>query len=272
MSDMNQGPGVQPKGRARRRSLFPPQHGAWAFIGLPIVLGAMNSPWDLVLPAISIAWICAFPISYFLIAILRYPRPGRFVRPLAIWSAVGVPLLVLVVIAQPWLLWFGVGYVVAFGINLAFARHHLERSLVNDFVFVIECTAIVPITWGTGVSGQTWMPPDFGSAPAVMWISTVSCAIFLVASTLHVKSLMRERNDRRFRRASQIWSCAAVLIGIWFGYLLGMPLGLTIVIAYVFMAVRSFWVGRRPLEPGKIGLIESVGFMLLVIAIAIAAA
>jgi hypothetical protein len=38
------------------------------------------------------------------------------------------------------------------------------------------------------------------------------------------------------------------------------------------MAVRSFWVGRRPLEPGKIGLIESVGFMLLVIAIALAAA
>ncbi|MEI8082957.1 MAG: YwiC-like family protein, partial [Actinomycetes bacterium] len=242
MSDPGQSTVAPTLGRARSRSLFPPQHGAWAFIALPILLGAMNSPWSLILPAISAAWICAFPISYFVIAALRFPHPGRFIRPLVIWSIFGVPLTTIVVVSQPWLLWFGIGYVVAFAVNLAFARRHQERSLINDLIFVAECTAIIPITWGTGLDNHSWQLPDFGSAPNVLWISTVSCAVFLISSTLHVKSLMRERNDRRFRRASQIWSSAAVLIGIWFGYLLGLPLGPTIVVAYVFMAVRSFWV------------------------------
>lgn len=254
-----------------KQSIVPPQHGGWAFVGLPVLLGAMSSPWTPLLLILAAAWICAFPVSYFATAMLRYPRPGRFLRPLALWAAAAVPLAVVLLVARPWLLWIGLGYGVAFGINVTFARRHEERSLANDLVFILECAAIIPITWAVGVGSTSWQLPDIRVAPNVVWVSTAACALVLIGSTLHVKSLIRERSDARFRLASQIWALACLPVSLVFALVLGLPLGATIMVAFAFLAIRAFEVGRKPLPPGRIGMIELLGFLLLVVGIALGA-
>ena len=157
-----------PQKKVRKQQWFPPQHGAWAFIGLPIALGIVVAPWTPLLALTSICAIAAFPLSHFLTAIIRYPNKARYVKPLILWAALSLPLALAVLIARPWLIWFGAFYLIALSLNIALARNKLERSLANDVIFIVECVALTPIMWAIG-SGTGALAPtasNLSLAPA----------------------------------------------------------------------------------------------------------
>ena len=144
-------------------SVVPPQHGAWAFLALPVAVAVTVSPWTPLLLLVAVTWVCAYPASYFVLAVVRdragrHPDARPFVRPLAIWwiptLAAGVPL----VIVRPWLLWVALGYAALFTVNIAFARRRDDRAVVNDAVFVVECAAMVPVTWAVAAGSATARP------------------------------------------------------------------------------------------------------------------
>ena len=58
-----------------------PQHGAWAFLALPLVLGAVVTPWTPLLVALAVAWVAAYPMSYAAFGLVRAKRPRRFRAP-----------------------------------------------------------------------------------------------------------------------------------------------------------------------------------------------
>jgi len=235
----------------------PPQHGGWAFVGLPVVLGWVVGGFSVLTVLLGIGFVLAFPTSYFAIAYLRFPRRERYVKGLLIWGIPAAVIAVVVVLARGWLVWVGLGYLIAFAINLAFAKNHNERSLSNDAVFIAECVAITPIMWAVGQST---------SAPNSLWLITAFVALTLLGSTLHVRSLMRKRSDHRYRIASQIFAVASVVIAVALVANLGLAPIIATVIAFGYLAVRAFVVGRRPRKPGIIGMLELVGFVLVAVA------
>ena len=91
-----------------------------------------------------------------------------------------------------------------------------------------------------------------------------------MGSTLHVKSLIRERRNRRYAHASRAFAVAslpaAVALGSWWGW----PSGAWIIVPFVALAARALLVPRRALRPGAIGLIELACFMIVVLAAALA--
>lgn len=253
----------KPRRSARRVSLFPPQHGAWAFLGLPVVLGWAIAGFTPVLALLGVGFVVAFPASYFAIAFLRYPRRERYVRALGVWGSAGVAIAVVLLIDRPWLIWVGLAYLVAFAVNLAFAKAGNERSLINDAVFIAECVAITPIVWGVGASSGGWAPPGFGEAPRALWVITVFASFALVGSTMHVRSLIRQRNDPWLRRTSQIFAGASLAIAVALGAQIGAATAVAAGLAFGFLLARSLLVGRRPMKPGVIGMVELVGFLLV---------
>lgn len=235
------------------------------------------SPWTPLLVLVAVAWVCAYPASYFVLAVVRdrtsrHPEPGRFARPLAIWwiptLAAGLPLL----IARPWLVWVALGYSVLFAINIAFARRRDERALVNDAVFVIECAAMVPVTWAVSAGGSTLAPPPLSSVPVHAWVLTAAVALLLSGSTLHVKSLIRERGDPRFARASRTLAWASLVAAVGLAAWWGLPAGLVLVVPFAWFALRSMLIADPASRPARIGMVELVGFVLLVLASAVATA
>lgn len=232
-------------------------------MGLPIVLGMALSPWTPLLLVAAIGWVVAFPASYFALAVLRYPKPERFRRPLTIWAAVGVPAALILLACRPWLTLVGVAYVAAFAINLAFARRRDERAMTNNVIFILECAAIVPAMWGIAAIPTGWSLAGFTTAPAALWLMTCCCALALAGSTLQVKSLIRERNDARYRIGAQVWALASLACSALVGPMVAGPSGALLVIPFGFMVVRSFAVAGRRLPPGRVGMIELVGFVLL---------
>jgi hypothetical protein len=251
----------------RSVSLVPPQHGAWAFLGLPLVVGIAVASWTPVLLALAAAWITAYPLSYFVLALAkdstsRHPHPERWARPLVVWGIITVPLLLALVLLRPWLVWPGLVYTAGFLVNVAFARRRDDRALVNDIVFIAECTLVVPLAWAIGSTGRTWALPDFASAPKSTWILTIAVALLLTGSTLHVKSLIRERANPAFARVSRSFAVASLVVAVGLAAMWGLPSGLFLVLPFAWMAGRSFIVNGSS-APSRIGMIELVGFLLL---------
>lgn len=251
-------------------SLFPEQHGAWAFLVLPLVLGALVSPWTPLLLLLALAWVAAYPMSWAASGLVRARRAQRFRRPFVLWLALAAPPALLLLVARPWLVWVGALYLVALAVNLRYASRNRERALGNDLVLVAECALMVPVVRALAVGEQTWLPPFEELATTRLAVVTALCVLVLLGSTLHVKSLIRERRDPRFARASRAFAVASVPAALALGAVWGLPAGLWLVPAFVPLAIRSFVVGRRPMRPARIGLIELAGFLLVVAGLVVA--
>lgn len=245
----------------------PPQHGAWAFLGLPLVLGALVAPASPLLLVLAVAWVAAYPWSYALLGAVRSRRPGRFRRPLIAWTAVVAPSALALVGWRPWLVWVGAGYVAAFAVHLAYARRNDERALGNDLVLVAECSAMVVVTWAVAAGPRAWRPPAPDAVPTSVWVLTVLCALVLTGSTLHVKSLIRERDDPRYARASVAFALVGVPVSVALAAWWGLPAGTWLVLPAGVMAVRAVVVPRLSWRPLRIGLVE----LALVVVTALAA-
>jgi hypothetical protein len=251
---------------------LPPQHGAWAFLLLPVLLAVTVTPWSWLIVVLTLAWVIAYPWSYAALGLVRAKRPARFRTPFVVFSISLVPLVVTLLVARPWLVWVGLGLMALFTVNVAYARRNDERSLANDAVLVVECAAMVPITWAVAVGEQSLGTPGLDGVPSEIWVLTVVCALMLIGSTLHVKSLIRERRDPRYAVASRVVAVASVGAAAGLAVWWGLPRGWWLVAPFVLLAVRAFAVGRRPLRPGVIGVIELGGFAVAVLAAVLAAA
>jgi hypothetical protein len=252
-----------PAARATRswRPAIPPQHGAWAFLVVPVLVGfavAGASPAGWLLLA---AWICAYPVGYYLgRALTARVRRGSWSRlarrersraiPWAVLTAVlGLPL----VVTRPWLLAVAGLLAVLWAAGLAVAARRGERSLANDLMLVAQATVALPLTVAV-VAGPSALTGDL-ARPTLQ--ATVIIAAYLAGSVLHVKSLLREAGNVGFHRANVVWhgvlALGAGLVTAW--WLVGLLPALA----------RSVLL-RPGLRPGVIGGVEALVAVLVVVA------
>ena len=252
--------------RPGRHKYVPPQHGAWAFLALPLVLAATVAPPTWLSLALAVTWITAYPLSYAALSLARSRRPQRFRRPFAVWLAVFLPGAAVLLVARPWLLWIGLGYLLLFRISVRYARRNAERAMGNGLVFVVQCSAMVVVAWAVAMDSGEWrLGARFSgfAVPADVWVLAAVCALVLAGSTLHVKSLIRERRDARYARWSRAVALASLALSVGLAAVWGLPSGLLLVPGFVALALRAFLVGRRPLRPGVIGMIELACFVVV---------
>lgn len=255
------GVGASPRTRRRDR-VFPEQHGAWGFLLLPVAMGVAAAGWSWALLPITAAWVTAYPLTWAVSGRLTAPRrPERFDRALRVWALIATPLMVGSVVSRPWLVWVGLAYLLPATVNLAFARARRERDLRNDLVLVAECTAAVPVVAGVAASRGGWIPPWSAMATASVALMALICALALVGSTLHVKSLIRERANPVFRTAARIFAAASVPAVI----LASLAAGRSPWLAIPFVALygRAQFLHRPTWRPGRIGLVELAGLILV---------
>jgi hypothetical protein len=259
-----------PVPRARKTRYLPPQHGAWAFLGLPLIMGGLVAPATPLLALLAMAWIGAYPLSYAVLGMIRSPRPERFRRPAAVWAMLVGPACAVFVVVQPWLLGAGAVLVILFAINAVYARRNDERSLVNDLVFILECSAIVPIMWGIGSAADSPTGRPELPVPADVWLLAALCTLVLIGSTLHVKSLIRERADPRYASASKTYAMACLPAGAALALAWGLPDGWWLLVPFVVLALRAWRPMRGQQRPGVIGAIELLCFVVTAAAAALA--
>ena len=200
-----------------RRSRRPPpgwvpnQHGAWAMLVLPLVVGALRAGPRWPHLWLLVAWLLAY-LAFF--AAGRYLRSGRKPRyrpPLIAYvtaaGVVGGGLLAW----QPELVRWGVVYAPLLVASLAFSARRAERHLLNDLLTVAAASLIAVVAFWMHDDGA-WLP---GSGSATAWAVAGVVFGYLVGTALYVKTMIRERGEMAWYAASVGYHVALAVVGVW---------------------------------------------------------
>lgn len=237
----------------KRVSLNPPQHGGWAFVGLPVVVGWTVGGFTPATLLAGIAFALSFPALYFIGAWLRYPHRERYVRPLAIWLVPTVVFGVVAFVLAPRLLYWAPPYLVLGIISLIATKLKRDRELTNEVLQIIQCSMIVP-TLATATE-------RLGDRPTL--VATAWVVLALIGSVLAVRGLIRKKNDLAFRRSAKIVAAVSLPVAIIVGLAVNTVPAIVAGIAFAYALIRVLVVKPSTLKPGILGMIELVFFILV---------
>ncbi len=254
------GPARKSRKSRRRLSLIPNQHGAWAFLVVPLLLGFTVAGWSWVGAGFAFAWVVSYPLSFYSMRVIRvWLKRHRLTRvakrdltAAAVWAVplaiVGIPLL----IVRPWLVVVGAVAAVLWSLSLWLSLRGQERSMANDLLLVAQAATAVPLMWAVTTDSFA-----VGSFPADVWELMALSAVYFTGTVIHVKSLIRKAKDRRWHWGSVVYHAVALvvmtLVSVWF------------VIPFAACLARSLFL-KPGMRPAAIGGVEIVMSLLVLLA------
>lgn len=245
-----------------QRLAVPSQHGAWAFLIVPTVASGLVGSGTLTGWLFAVTWVLAYPASYFLGRALNFRiRRRTWSRkaktelhqafPWLVFAMIGAVALLLL---QPVIVLGAAPVALIWLISLWLTYHGRERGILNDLLLV-ALASLAPILMWVASSGD-W------EIPTSQWIVVAVSALFFTGSVLHVKSLIRESENKRWRIASIVYSLlcipASAVISPW------------LIPAFAAAAIRAIVVSRNA-RPGTIGGVEAIISVVMIACIVLAA-
>lgn len=242
---------------AAHRLWIPRQHGAWAMLLLPVLLGvaaSRPSAWQL---AVAGAALAAYLASATAQTWSRSRRPPAYRLPIAVYGSIAAVLGALLLAAFPPLALAGIVVVPTAAIVLRGAQPGTRRDLVNSLAQVVQALVLVPVT--TWVSGA-WDPARVGAF-------TLVAAGYQLGAVLVVRSVLRERGNNRFLALSLGFHAALVAAAaVWLppAYAV-VAAGLLARAAALPALQRRLAQGSRPMRPVHVGVTEIVASIAVVV-------
>ena len=173
-------------------------------LAVPLLLGVLvsrPSPWQAVLLVAAVAGYLASAAGLDWIR----ARRGSYLRRAAAFGAIFVGGALALAVAFPELL----GTIVVLGpaaiVLVREAARGRPRSLAPSLAQVVQAVVLVPAA--AVVSGTV--------DPSTVARATLVAALYLVGSVLVVRSMIRERGDRRFHGVSVVYHAAAAVVEAW---------------------------------------------------------
>lgn len=235
---------------SKARTWIPNQHGAWAMLIAPVVVGAFAggvNGWHALL---MLTWLGAFCLNFYISLSIKSRRPKRYQRQLLGYAGAtavtGLPL----VWHDPEVSRMLVAALPAFAVNVAFVLRRNERAWINDVVGVALAGVV-----GFGAYRIGTSPTDDAHALHAV----LAICLYFVGTVIYVKTLIRERGSRRWLNLSYGYHALLVLlcvVGGWWA---------AAVIALALLA-RAVAVPGRGWTPKRVGLTEIVSTTVVALA------
>jgi len=242
--------------RSWARTYLPPQHGAWAMLLAPFLMGTLASSWTVWSLPLLLAWLDGYLLSYYALQAWKTRRVGRFAAPLRAYAALFVPLAALLVWAHPWLLVAAAGFLPFTAVNAWYARRRDERALVNGLVSVTQGCLMVFVAYGVG-DGDDWR------RAAVLY---AAAWLYFAGTVFYVKTMIREKGDPTFLGWSLGFHVVALVVAAVLEPWLALPFALDLGRAWLMPHLAR----TRTIRPGRVGVVE-IGNTLLVVVVALVA-
>jgi hypothetical protein len=232
--------------------ILPREHGAWAMVVAPVLLGALAGRPDwlhlLLLGGMALGYMASYPA---LQALRRgSARPGEL-RWSAIYALLGAAAWTPVLLARPSLTWLGLALLPPLVSAAIFARSRRDRELLNGLLSVA----------GLALGGPAAAAVARGGYDVVGLQVYAICLLFFWGSILFVKSMVRRRDESAFRWWT--WGyhllAAGAVTAAWSPWL---------GVALVPSLVRAVLCWGKGLRPKQLGLIE-IGNTLAFIALCV---
>lgn len=225
------------------RTWIPNQHGAWAFLITPVVVGALAgdpNAWHLLL---LLTWLAAYCLNFYASLAIKSRKPKRYQRQLTVYAAatvaLGVPLLWhdrevlrLLMFALP-----------AFAVNVWHVLQRNERAWLNDMVGI---TLAGVVGYGAYTLGAT--PSTTMRAHHAMLVLLATC-LYFGGTVIYVKTMIRERGSRTWMHISRVFHAGLVLLA-------ALSRTWALVLVALALLARAVVVPRLGWTPKRIGLTE----------------
>lgn len=226
--------------------LIPREHGAWAMLILPFLIGLAPQIKWIHLP-LFLGWFLLYlSLNPMMMLIKKKGDPLFYRKWFFSYGGVAAIFLFFVVFYYPALVWVGLGMLPLFLINVAFARQNQERNFWNDVVAVFEMSM-------GGVASAYVALGHWSVFQIYVWVISV---LFFLGTVFFVKTMIREKKNITFRYLS--WGYHFLMVG-----------GVYLVTGHVWLVLailpsllRAVIFGGRNLKPLQIGLME-IGNSLL---------
>lgn len=259
------------RGGARRSGWLPRQHGAWAIVAVPslvgMVLAAAAGEFGWWQPAIFLTWVLGYFAFNACSGLVKAPARRRSSwYPAAVsYSLAALAAGLLSGVGAGWsLLGWLAGFLPLAGIGLGLARRRRERSLAGGLLTVLAGCAMVlvmrfPDPWSLAAAPDRWLGVTL----------TLLLFGYFGGSVFYVKTMIRERGSRGWLVASLLWH------GCWLGLAWWLGAGSGWVIFFAALAGRAWYLPLRarrgPVPPLTVGLGE-VLFSLLALGLSVMSA
>jgi hypothetical protein len=220
--------------------VIPHEHGGWALLTVPFLLGtfAGNPGWHHLL--LFMGWLLFYISTY---AFKEWIKGRRRVKRLGSWAVyygmAGLLFLIIPLEKEPALVPVAPLLLISVIVHIRHVQKRNERAMVNNLgaVHAFSMGAVAAYVLGTG----KW---DF-----MALILYMNCVIYFVGTVFFVKSTIRERKNPRWLGYAKTYHWFMLLVPTLFER----P---WLFIPYIYSLVRLYRWGGTDIKPIRIGMIE----------------
>lgn len=221
------------------KMLIPKQHGAWAMLVIPFLLGVIGGGMHLRHIPLFAGWLFLYLAAFPVTMMVKKKKTAFYQKWAAVYSIPALLFLLAAVWTLPVLAWVGMSLFPLFLVNLYYAKGNNDRALLNDIA------AIIVFASG-GLLGY-WAGAEHLDGWA--WFVFFQSILFFVGSAFYVKSMIREKKNKRFQYYSWGYHAALPFLSLAFGA--GWA-----VIAFIPSSFRAWYLYGKKLTVKKIGILE----------------
>ncbi len=230
---------------------MPNQHGAWAMLAGPLLVGVLAGGAAWVQLPLAALWFTGY-FAFFATGLwLKSGRKERFRPPVLVYAAACVPLAAVVLVLAPGLVRWAPAFAPFLLVGLVEAARRRDRSLLSGAATTLAASLMTVVAYDAGPGGD-W---------ARAWLLTAVVAGYYLGVLVYVKSLIRERRNPAYARASVGLHAALTLAAV--------PLGWPLVLVGLALTARAAAAPRLAPSPKQVGLAE-LAFNVLVVVVALA--
>ncbi|SPT54452.1 Uncharacterised protein [Actinomyces bovis] len=274
-----------------RRAWIPKQHGAWAMLLLPALVGLQIGGVPLLVLVLLPTWWAAY-FAYWAWSQWLRTRSARrrylLVLPLGAYTAATTSLGLFTLILAPYLAQWLLAFAPLFAIAWWELWRGRERSLLSGLATTAAASLMTAVCYSAAVNGRggflglgdsAGLP---GSSPngelsgwPWVWLVTALVAAYFCGTVPYIKVMLRERFNTRLLVGAVSAHCAVAATVIWLatgGYLPWAHAALWLVLAtrsLVIPLLQWHLTRRRALRPRHIGVVEIVICVLFLVTIAL---
>lgn len=217
------------------------QHGAWAMVFMPLILGISAGGFHPSQILYGIGWLLMFfAADHVLMFIKRLKRKKEcgYLKAAGLFGGIAVALFLYPLFVEYRIIYFFLAMLPLGAITSYFSMIRDERNIINDIVAI----SIFSIAGGgiAFLNTHEWT--------LVITVVILVTLLYFVGSALVVKTIVRERKNINYRNASYIYHALLFLGMLLWHYTLG--------IAFVFGLIRAIGVYDKGWTPKKLGIME----------------
>ncbi|MDO5533495.1 MAG: YwiC-like family protein [Propionibacteriaceae bacterium] len=242
----------------------PNQHGAWAMLVVPFVLGTTlrlrdGEPGWFLAPLFA-CWMLGYFAFNAASGWLKAPTPRRppWVKPLAVYGAASVVFGLVALLLAGWgLLTWAPAFVPLILPALWLAAQRNERATVGGALTIAAASLMVPI------ARHPHMPDAVGPGTGATWLVTALVFAYFFGTVLYVKTNIRERGRPEWMIASVAYHAAWVAVAAALAWFALVPWWWTAFFALT--TLRAWLVPPRRWSAKHIGFLEVAMSTLLLV-------